>query len=180
MEIKYRSQLVDLLKHLNLPLVAVEVGVAEGYFSKDLLNAGLDKLYSVDAWETLNQKGDGGFPQDFHDKNYTAAIERLKPFGGKSIILKGLSKDMAKNVPDNSCGLIYLDGDHSYNGVWSDLTCWFYKLVKGGIMATHDYLSPAYGTKQAFQEFVVLTEASSIYAIPENKEEDAGAFFIKK
>jgi len=59
--IKYRSQLPSLLKDLGLPMVAVEIGVAEGYNSIDLLNNGILKLYMVDNWGTINgQRGDGG------------------------------------------------------------------------------------------------------------------------
>lgn len=180
MTIKYRYQLVELMKHLGLPLIAVEVGVASGLFSRELLDKGVEKLFSADNWQHIpNIRGDGNYEQDWHDYNYGKAKELLTPFGEKSIMLKGLSHDMAKYVPDNSCGLIYLDGDHSYNGVMIDLHSWFPKLVSAGIMATHDYLSPAYGTKQAFEEFTKANGIDTIYDIPEDKEEDSGALFFK-
>ena len=48
MEIKRR---IDLVKLLPENSVGCECGVAEGYFSADLLEAGVAKLYSVDNWE---------------------------------------------------------------------------------------------------------------------------------
>jgi hypothetical protein len=179
MTITYRYELVELLKHLGLPLTAVCVGVAEGLFDKDLLDKGLEKLYSVDAWKTLDQTGDGGFPQDWHNKNYIQAKQRLSAFGNKSVILRGVSHEMAKFVPDNSCGAVYLDGDHSELGVTTDLNYWFPKLVKGGIIATHDYFSTAYGTKTAFEKFTKLIGVTDIIIIPENSKENASAYFIK-
>ena len=52
MEIQHRTELTDLLKFYDLPLTAAEIGIAEGYNSADLLNAGIEKLYMVDAWQT--------------------------------------------------------------------------------------------------------------------------------
>lgn len=176
--IQHRSQLVGLLRDMELPLVAVEVGVAEGLFSRDLLADGMDKLYSVDNWGTLDQTGDGGSPQSWHDKNYEETQERLATFGNKSIILKGISFKVAALIPDNTCGLVYLDGDHSYEGVKKDIQYYWPKLVDGGILAGHDYLNPSYGVRQAVEEFA-FENNYVIHVIPENKEVDAGFFLIK-
>jgi len=177
--IQYRRELPKLVRHFGLPMIGVEVGVAQGSFSWELLTNGMEKLYSVDAWKELPQTGDGGFPQSWHDDNYEMAKEKLSEFGDKSIILRGISREMADKVEDNSLGLVYLDGDHSLNGVRTDLESWYRKLVVGGIIATHDYISPAYGTKQAFEEFA-QANGLEIYLLPENQECDAGAYMIKK
>jgi len=178
MEVRYRIQLPALLKELRLPLIGVEIGVAEGYSSADFLTAGLEKLYSVDAWKTLNQSGDGGFDQEWHDKNYFDAVNRLNPFKEKSVILRGYSSDMVDMVKDDSIGLLYLDGDHSYEGVKRDLNEWFGKVVKGGVIAGHDYMMMHYGVHRAAHEFADKLGVV-VNMIPENKTEDAGFYFIK-
>jgi len=178
MEIKYRIQLPQLVKELGLPSIGVEIGVAEGYSSRDFLENGLEKLYSVDAWTTLKQIGDGGFEQPWYDKNYEAAVKLLAPFKERSIILRGFSSDMTKHVPDNSIGLLYLDGDHSYEGVIRDLREWSPKLVKGGVIAGHDYMNKQYGVNQAAHEFANMLGVR-LEVIKENKAEDAGFYFIK-
>jgi hypothetical protein len=175
MEIKHRIQLPQLVKELGLPSIGVEIGVAEGFSSRDFLENGLHKLYSVDAWRTLNQSGDGGQVQEWHDRNYESAVKLLAPFKERSVILRGLSSDMIKDVPDNSIGLLYLDGDHSYEGVKRDLTEWYPKVVSGGIIAGHDYEMKQYGVKQAVHEFA----KSEVFLIPEHKSEDAGFYFLK-
>jgi predicted O-methyltransferase YrrM len=38
--------------------------------------------------------------------------------------------------------LLWIDGDHSYNGVLQDIACWADKVLPGGFMAFHDYPSP--------------------------------------
>lgn len=170
MSIKYRR---DLNQIIDLKLPAAEIGVAEGYFSADILRWGVPKLYMVDAWKTLNVSGDGGSPQEWHDKNCQDAVNRVKEFGKKAVILRGLSVEMAKKVKDNSLGYVNIDCDHSYEGVKKDIEAWFPKLVKGGVMSFHDYENPAYGVKRAVKEL-----GKEIHLLPEDKMEDAGAYII--
>lgn len=173
--VKHRIDLVKLLKDLKLPLIGAELGCAEGYFSNDLLEQGLEKLFMVDAWQTLPVKGDGGFPQDWHDANFKAALQRVEKHGNKAVVLRGLTAEMAKEVPDNSLGLLYLDAGHDYNSVTADLHAWFPKVVQGGVIAGHDYLNTAYGVRQAVNDF----RRKNVFVIEENKKEDAGFLFIK-
>lgn len=186
MKIKHRIQLVTaLLPALNLPMKAAEVGVAEGRFSHDLLEAGLDVLYMVDNWSTIaGQRGDGGFPQNWHDSNFSQAQKATEPWANKRIILEGMSTKMAAAVPDNYLGLVYLDADHSYHGVARDLSAWYPKLVKGGIMAGHDYLNTAYGVWPAVWSFVnglnAMGAGITIEIIPEDLNPDNASFYFIK
>lgn len=178
MQVKYRVEIPILMKELGLPMIAIEIGVAEGFSSKDFLENGLDLLYSVDAWQTLNQKGDGGYEQSWHDKNYADAVKRLAKYGERSVIIRGLSHEVASTFKDNSVGMVYIDGDHSYEGVKRDLKAYYPKVVKGGILAFHDYLNEAYGVNKAVHDFAGRVGAK-VYVIPENKRVDGGAYFIK-
>lgn len=158
---------------------AAEIGVASGFFSRDLLTEGIELLYSIDGWTTINgQKGDGGFDQNWHDDNYQSTIKLLKPFGEKSVILRGMSTDMATQIPDNSLGMVHLDGDHSYAGVISDLYTFYPKLVNGGIMSGHDFMMTHYGVERAVTEFTNRL-GIKVFTIKENKPEDAGFMFYK-
>lgn len=180
--IQYRSQLPDLMISLNLPMVAAEVGVAEGLFAYDLINRGIMLLYLVDNWGCIiNQGGDGGEPDYWHENNYRQVIDRMAIFNSsekKYNILKGLSVEMAKRVPNESLGLVNVDCDHSYIGVWNDIQAWWPKLVSGGIMAFHDYENINYEVKQAVTAFC-KEKGYDIHLIPEVNLEDAGAYFIK-
>ena len=44
---------------------------------------------------------------------------------------------------DKKIGMLFIDGDHSYNGVKSDIR-WCDFVIPGGIIAFHDYHSPKY------------------------------------
>jgi len=176
--IKHRTQLIELLEKLKLPKIVAEIGVAEGRFSLELLNLGAEKLYLVDNWATIQHKtGDGNFPQSWHDKNYKEAKERLASFSNV-VFLRGLSSEMTEEVPDNSLGLVYLDAGHDYESVYTDLHEWLPKLVKGGVMAGHDYLNRAYGVEKAVEDF--CKDRFDVYTIPEKNISDAGFLFINK
>lgn len=179
MEIKSRTELVELMKHLQLPLIAAEIGVAEGIWSSELYALGLEKLYLVDIWENVPfLDGCANFDQKWHDKNYEEVKERFR--GNENVItLKGFSHKMANFVPDESLGMIYIDAAHDYHSVKSDLKSWMPKLVKGGICAGHDYLNPNYGVNRAVQEYT--RNEYRVYILEEEQgQENAGFYFIKE
>ena len=179
MTIDSRNQLPQLMQELNLPMVAAEVGVAEGRFSEILLQGGLSTLYLVDMWGHIpNQHGDSAFDQQWHDDNLVDCVFRLSQYNFNTIFLRGDSVLMADSIPDNSLGMVYLDADHSYEGVKRDLEAWYPKVVTGGIIAGHDYLNvEGYGANRAVNEFA--TGRFDIVVIPENEPNNASFYFIK-
>jgi len=154
MEINSRVQVVELMKHFQLPLVAAEVGVAEGRLSKELLNWGIEKLYLIDIWEKVPFiKGCGSFDQSWHENNYKSVLEAIKGREDDVILLKGFSYKMAEFIPDNSLGMVYIDGDHTYEGARADIDSYWPKLVNGGLMLFHDAVNPTYGIMDAMHNF---------------------------
>jgi hypothetical protein len=178
MKIKYRRDLWQLLTGL-LAGNAAELGVAEGNFSRDILNwpVKFPRLYLVDRWKfTPAQKGDASNSQKWHDGNWADVQKKTAEYGDRVICLRGDTTEMADMVPDRSLVLVYVDADHSYKAVMADIKAWASKLVAGGIMAFHDYDNPAYGVKDAVQHFCRLRRLQ-VNSIPEDKPEDAGAWF---
>lgn len=178
MEITHRLQLPSLMKYLGLPMIAVELGVAEGNFSRDLLSEGIEKLYSVDNWDTIyNVTGDGSQAENWHKSNYRNAVKLLAQFRDKSIMLQGLSNEMAQYIEDNTLGLVYIDCCHEYECVKSDIKNYYPKLVNGGIMAFHDFVT--YDTvAMAVNEFARENNLE-VHYLPENAIKDAGCYLIK-
>ena len=178
MNVQHRIQLVDLLRELELPLVAAEIGVAEGRFSLELLQAGIEKLLLIDRWKCYpDQKGDGSSPQDWHDKNYQDMQDRLYKYTENILIYKGDSGDMSHQVTQ-PLSMVYIDADHSYEGVSRDLNLWYGHVVHGGIIAGHDYLNNDYGVYKAVHDFCVAHNYTPI-VIPENNSNDSSFYFIK-
>ena len=49
------------------------------------------------------------------------------------------SAEAARLYEDEYFDYVYLDGDHTFNGVWEDLVAWKDKVKKGGFLSGHDY-----------------------------------------
>lgn len=56
-------------------------------------------------------------------------------------IHKGQSYHNLINFPDNYFDMIYIDGDHSYDGVTKDLEISYLKVKENGYICGHDYSS---------------------------------------
>lgn len=170
----------DLWKVIKVKGDAAEIGVAEGYFSADILSwpNRFPKVYMVDRWCSMPDKfGDSSMPQEWHDKNLREAVQRVLAFGDRPMFLQGESALMSAMVPDKSLAFLNVDGDHIYEGVKSDIWIWIPKIVSGGVIAFHDYENTAYGVKQAVQEYI-KQEGIELHLLPEDKIEDAGAYFF--
>jgi hypothetical protein len=178
--VKYRRDLWQLLKE---PGRIAEIGVAEGNFSRDMLEWNFPDgrpvatmLYMVDRWqETPEQAGDAAMPQSWHDDNLRQVRAKTKPHGSRVTTLRGDSAEMAEELPDKFLSLLYIDADHSYEGVFRDLRAWVPKVQMGGIVALHDYLNENYGVRKAVEAF--CSSNFRIHVIKEDKPEDAGAWF---
>ena len=78
-------------------------------------------------------------------------------------IYKSNSIHFLQNQEDNTYDIIYIDGDHSYNGVKQDLTNAFSKIKNGGYIMGHDYEMNMnktknnynFGVKEAVDEFCI-------------------------
>lgn len=53
--------------------------------------------------------------------------------------MRMLSWDAAPLIEDGSLDLVFIDGDHSYEGVSRDIEMWLPKIRPGGVISGHDY-----------------------------------------
>ena len=180
MTIKTRSDLPKLLDFLGIPRIVCEVGTAEGIFATEMFNWGLEKLYLVDIWNNEPTiPGCASFEQEWHNKNYQQVKDL---FWGKEnvVILKGFSYEMAEQIEDESLGLCYIDADHTEEGVKADTEAYYKKVIKGGVMAFHDYANPTYGVGKAVREFADKNGLTIHELIEDGKQDNIGAYLIKK
>lgn len=177
MEINTRSDLPKLMESLGIPKIIAEVGTAEGIFSTEIFSWGVEKLYLIDIWEHVPFiDGCASFDQEWHDTNYNTVMGL---FGDKPnvTILRGFSYKVAKEIPDGSLGLCYIDADHTYQGCKADIQVYWPKVMSGGIMAFHDFRNPHYGVNRAVQEF---TQNNGIFILEEDGKEDNIGCYIRK
>jgi hypothetical protein len=144
----------------------LEIGVADGQNSQRIIdNIDLQKIWLIDPWKEQDKRGaDRGKDQEEHSAAETATRERFKTHiqKGKVEILKGFAKDKIDLFPDEFFDLIYVDGDHSYEGCKNDLYAWYPKLKKGGVFAGHDFTNnyrsmsvKKFGVQKAVTEFLL-------------------------
>ncbi len=104
-----------------------EIGVQKGLHSEQMLQAIPDcELLCVDDWKIWWSR-----------REEQGARERLAPYN--ATIVKGLSVDAAKDVPDGSLDFVYIDAAHDFDNVMLDLILWSRKVKHGGIVSGHDY-----------------------------------------
>jgi hypothetical protein len=160
----------EILSRLPENPTVVEIGVFRGRLSRDLLQQRKDlRLTMVDQWSNHGHDGAelkrryGEIP--FYVKYSPERWERIyrhvvnsNRFAADRInIIRKSSLDAAKDIPDRSCDLVFIDADHTYEAVKADIQAWRPKVKPGGYLAGHDYDAPKeggiYGVKRAVDEF---------------------------
>ena len=137
----------------------VEVGSFEGV-STLLFSKFVDMVYSVDCYDYKIPET-GRIPE--HDQSFVEAeklfMERTKDI--KNIVkIRKRSVEAAKDFPDRSLDVVYIDAEHDEDSVREDIKAWRPKLKLGGYLCGHDYYLP-YIQKILLEEhgFTKLTQA---------------------
>jgi hypothetical protein len=77
----------------------------------------------------------------------------LAEFGDRVELVKNSSAIAAPYFQNDSIDFVYIDGDHSFEGIMFDLYHWVPKVRVGGIVSGHDYKDgPNSGIKDYFGE----------------------------
>lgn len=133
---------IDLLDIVEKEKKICEIGVFKGEFSKLLINTLTPtELHLIDIFEGKMCSGD----KDGNNIIWTNLDEEFvklkKHFSDNDNIYlhKGFSSEILKSFDNEYFDMIYIDGDHSYNGVKKDLEISFEKVKKGGYICGHDY-----------------------------------------
>ena len=180
-QIRYRRDIWRLFVGIDTKDLGpiVEVGVAEGNFAEDMLKwpVPFPCVYLVDRWRHVSVPGDSAQPQIWHDKNRLRVLQRIEPYGDRARVIQRESTAAAEMFAAGELSYVNVDADHSYGAVRADANAWFPKLKKGGIISFHDYEVKAYGVKRAVNDFAASRNLR-VYELPEDKQEDAGAFII--
>jgi cephalosporin hydroxylase len=135
----------------------VEIGSWQGRsaccMAVEIINSDKDiKFDCVDTWRGSEEHQSD--PRVVHDKLYSIFLENTKPVSHMIKDTRMPSCDASKLYEDNSLDFVFVDGDHTYEGVWSDLENWFPKLKVGGSIVGHDYGNGNFpGLKRAADEF---------------------------
>lgn len=157
-----------MLREIPRGVECCEVGVFAGDFSRQiaaickpsrlvLVDAFVDRAFSCD------ENGDN--PRTLSRDHLLERAQELAESVPGVEIRAGLSSQVLMSMPDHTLDFIYIDADHSYEGVKGDIEqAW--RLVRyGGYIAGHDYsINPEkcvdsshyvnFGVKRAVDEFL--------------------------
>jgi len=144
----------ELLRRLPPgPVTGAEVGVWEGKMSFKLLERGGLTLYMVDRWEPPTHDDSyytsgsmyAKLSRDAYKKVEARAMDVAVQFPGRAHVLKRDSVEAAREISDQSLDFVFIDADHSYKGVTTDIKAWLRKVKPGGLLCGHDYDHPDQG-----------------------------------
>jgi len=84
---------------------------------------------------------------------YDICKEQITPVSDYVNIIKGDSVEVSSRYEDESLDFVFIDGDHSYDGVTRDIKAYWPKVRIGGIISGHDYEGAWADCKRAVDDF---------------------------
>lgn len=136
-----RSVIIDLVRKNDWRRGA-EIGVLKGKTLFSLLDACPSlSMIGVDQWKVLPLRDDEN--AETYSVFDMAKIElkvckRAAGYRGRCQIFKGDSVSQAVRVANSSLDFVFIDGDHTENGVRRDIEAWEPKVRSGGMILGHD------------------------------------------
>lgn len=130
--------------------VGAEIGVHMAEFSRQILrHASPRKLYLIDPWkhfegaqyERSKYGGLGVDGQTEMDNRFETVQRKLRrPVNSGTVeIVRAFSGEAAGRFGPEDLDFVYVDGDHSYEGVRADLDAYFPLVKVGGLIILDDY-----------------------------------------
>lgn len=77
--------------------------------------------------------------------------------------------DSTKVKLDKKVDVIFIDGDHSYEGCKADIDNWYPQMAESGVMLFHDCDESSPGVVKAVEEFVEKNKFKDVYYHPEQR-----------
>ena len=176
------------MKSRELPLggVIVEIGsfmglssivMGHSLFEQNNIDA---RIYCIDAWEGSEEHQEMDVIKS--RELYDVFLENINgaDIGYFIYPIRKWSTEAFEDFEDLSIDLLFVDGDHSFEGCYADLKNFFPKMKHGGIIIGHDYMEE-WGVPDAVKKFCkehrlehrVIPTTHGMYEIqlpPENDE----------
>jgi hypothetical protein len=139
----------DIVQILPNGSTVVEVGVYEGkslaYFMVEMLRENKSfNVYAIDSFTFSDEQTKENIEVVFR-RNLSSVIDKVN-------VIRGDSGGSAEQFEDESIDFLYLDADHIYSRVHSDIKAWLPKIKVGGIISGHDYCEAHEGVIEAVDE----------------------------
>jgi len=163
----------EMLTTLPEGLIIAEIGIFKGEFAKIILDTCKpSQLILIDPWEERVCSGDcdgNNMCCENGEILYNGVCKLFE--NNPTVQIKRNYSTSILDYPDNYFDMIYIDADHSYEGVKLDLKNSYQKIKNGGYIMGHDYDQNMnksrtvyhFGVKQAVDEFCIIYKQEMIY-----------------
>lgn len=137
-----RQQLWHSFLEAQRTRVMAEIGVWKGDFAADILSAisHIEIYFMIDPWANLpDWNKPYNVKSQIFESIYQEMLEKTDFATQKRKILRGRTKEVINEIPDESLDFIYIDGDHTLRGITIDLITIWPKIKKGGFIGGDDF-----------------------------------------
>lgn len=133
------SVINDLSSRLSRNVVGLEIGICKGENIVHFLEHTnrIDKIHCIDPYLPY-MDWVGPVTQEDMDLWYEITMKNFVPHMDKIVIYKDTSENCVSKFENDQFDYIFIDGDHSYEGVLRDLNNYYSKVKTGGIFSGHD------------------------------------------
>lgn len=168
-------------KYIKPNTIGCEIGVYKGDFSERIIQIGKpEKLHLIDPWILIDDDkydsswyGKKNTSQEKMDSIYESVVSRFN-YVPEIKIHRGKSLDIMDSFNDNYFDWIYIDADHSYDGIITDLTLSYNKTNK--YIIGDDYISNGWWGTDIIDAVDFFVSKYNVKLI----EVENGQFIIKK
>lgn len=134
----------DLAKFVNkqrdFPIVVAEVGVEKGLNATEMLGKmNISRLYLIDPYPEYTDCSTGYVSKQVNQDTYRMMFNNVQNWLDKITLVHQTSQFAATLFPDEFFDFVYIDGNHDYEPVRTDIAAWWPKVKVGGIIGGHDY-----------------------------------------
>lgn len=150
-----------IFKYVPSNAICAEIGVWIGYFSQfGILPLSQPKmLHLIDPYILIPgdvpRERDGKTQEGMDEIFQIVSARILKSYPNNITFHRKFSWDAVNDFDDEYFDWIYIDGDHSYNGVKKDLELYYPKVKHAGFITGDDYEPGRHNTVQrAVNEFI--------------------------
>jgi predicted O-methyltransferase YrrM len=133
--------------------ITVEFGSYKGRSTRAMADNTKGIIYAVDPWDGKYFRDDGSFAHLFSPDNFSSFFANLSDHIRTRRVIPYCAHSRDFRISD-PVDFVFIDGDHRYNSVISDIQI-AQQLVKKGVIAGHDYTHTDWpGVKRAVDELL--------------------------
>lgn len=159
-DLKKRDDLGEWLNQRGLVGTGVEVGSLTGEFARTIISKWKgEKLVMIDPW---CRQPDDVYKEPVNNCDWGSAYHSCQvlyeQFHPRIRLMRDYSPGAAAYFQDGELSFCYIDANHDYEPVMSDLRAWCPKVMAGGLFGGHDYRTEVNDTqcchvKEAIEEW---------------------------